>query len=139
MTAAALRRHDTRDKRIERLEAENKQLRDENRKLREKPACTPPPEFMAAYEDAWDRAFGRGKQWVHESTCGGTFSIKRRSFRGVLKDERGLDDILMLDRLFRALAIAVRLEAGRRDDIAAWHKDVDRLTGGWRERYKKGA
>lgn len=136
--AAATRRHDTRDKRIEHLEAENKQLRDENRKLREKPACSPPPEFMAAYEDAWDRAFGRRKQWVHESTCGGTFSIKRRAFRGVLKDERGLDDILVLDRLFRALAGVVRIEAGRRDDVAGWHKDVDRLVEAWKRRRREG-
>lgn len=86
--------------------------------------CLPPAYFLAIYEDAWERAFSGNKQWAHESTAGGTFSIRRKAFKDIAKDLRGLDDIAMMDNLFRAIASAVRNEAGRRYDVADWHKAV---------------
>jgi len=99
-------------------------------------ACQPPPEFMAFYEELWERAFGGGSQWVYDSTCGGTFSLRRRSFRVVLKDERAPDDILMLDSLFREVAKAVRIESGRVKDEAEWHKDIKQVMAIWKKRGK---
>lgn len=55
--AAALRRHDTRDKRIERLEGECTRLKRENERLREHMQLLPPESFLAMYlllyEDAY--------------------------------------------------------------------------------------
>jgi hypothetical protein len=101
--------------------------------------CLPPPDFLRIYDELWDRAFGRGKPWVYESTCGGMFSLRRRSFRGVLKDERALDDILMLDRLFSALSRTIHAESNRHEDAAEWHRDIKKMIGVWKEKEKERA
>ena len=137
--AAALRRRGSYETRIERLQTENSGLRRENEKLREnQQGCTPPPEFGLLYEELWERAFGKGKRWVHESTGAGTFSLRRKTFHDLCRDERALDDIMALDKLFRALSMPVHGEAGRHVDVAGWHKDIKRLIEGWKERYRNG-
>lgn len=133
---AALRRHDSRDKRIERLERENATLRRENDRLRDKTGCNPPPEFERLYDELWERAYGTGKRWVHESTAAGSFSLKRKTFRDLCRDERAVDDIIALDKLFRALSIPVHGEARRREDVALWHREIAELIRVWRERYR---
>jgi len=57
MAAAALRRHDTRDKRIERLEAECVRLRRENERLGECMRLLPPESFLATYSLLYDVAY----------------------------------------------------------------------------------
>ena len=61
--AAALRRHDTRDKRIERLEAECERLRRELAKKEETLRFLPPESFLACYSLLYDIAYlSRGPQ-----------------------------------------------------------------------------
>ncbi len=59
----AMRRHDTRDKRIERLEAECERLRRENERLHETLRFLPPESFLACYSLLYDIAYlSRGPQ-----------------------------------------------------------------------------
>lgn len=102
--------------------------------MSEKHVCLPPDYFLNVYEECWERAFGSAnKVWAHDSTAGGTFSVRRRAFKDLAKDMRGLDDIAMLDNLFNAVARAVRHEQRREQDAAAWHDEVGELIARLRE------
>lgn len=121
--SAALRRHDTRDKHIEALQAENDRLRRDIEKLRECIRFLPPESFLAVYSLLFDVAYlsdgPRPEVRVGYQKVGGT-QIPIKDFRAH-KMKRRVDD-----QLYRLkYQIVQYLEKGEEipePDVQKWRK-----------------